>query len=526
MGTFVSLMLGSAIVLALLYMVYRWAVSGSADHAFNRVLLLCMYPLAFIALPLWGMMSGFAEADPAPDVLGTVAEYISYDEADPLPAAVGVPAATAPLWPVLLVGVYLAGVLAVGVLSVRDYLSLRRLVRSGRRIVCDGYDLVVTDRRDVAPLSWGRTIVINSADYEASADMILAHERHHIAAGHRHDLVLAQIVIIINWFNPAAWLMRDELRAVHEYQADIAVLGSGADSREYQMLLIRKSAGIRFSPLADNLNDSKIKKRITMMQIHEKLARRRMRAAVVIPAVAAAMMLLDMPAVASVLGAVDAAELPRKEAEPVKAAPADTIEYYVDGIRVPAKFIKAITPEAIKSIDVDKSGKRISFTLKEDDTLGKGEPIKVVGYGSSDKRVVRRTVQFEPGSVGSLAATPDGEVTITWNDGARMSGRLSVYKAGKPEYYIDGVPADIEAVRRIPVDSISGIHTGSDKGMYISLGNTPSPLRRVDLNPADVKEVYVDGVKADVNAVNALNPSMIRDIYVKKDGGVHIHTKK
>ena len=62
--------------------------------------------------------------------------------------------------------------------------------------------------------------------------------------------------------------------------------------------------------------------------------------------------------------------------------------------------------------------------------------------------------------------------------------------------------------------------------MYISLGNTPSPLRRVDLNPADVKEVYVDGVKADVNAVNALNPSMIRDIYVKKDGGVHIHTKK
>lgn len=52
---------------------------------------------------------------------------------------------------------------------------------------------------------------------------------------------MAQAVCIVNWFNPAAWLMRDELMLVHEYQADVAVIEHGNDPQEYQMLLIKKS---------------------------------------------------------------------------------------------------------------------------------------------------------------------------------------------------------------------------------------------------------------------------------------------
>ena len=63
------------------------------------------------------------------------------------------------------------------------------------------------------------------------------------------DLLIAQTVCIVNWFNPAAWLMRDELMLLHEYQADMAVIDRGLDRHGYQMLLIRKAAGARFPSL-------------------------------------------------------------------------------------------------------------------------------------------------------------------------------------------------------------------------------------------------------------------------------------
>ena len=61
------------------------------------------------------------------------------------------------------------------------------------------------------------------------------------------------------------WLLRRELRAIHEYEADEAVLRSGVDAREYQMLLIRKAAGRRWCSVANSFNHSKLKNRITMM---------------------------------------------------------------------------------------------------------------------------------------------------------------------------------------------------------------------------------------------------------------------
>ncbi len=65
--------------------------------------------------------------------------------------------------------------------------------------------------------------------------------------------------------HPAMWLLRRELRAIHEYEADEAVLDSGVDARSYQMLLIKKAAGGRWYSIANSFNHSKLKNRITMM---------------------------------------------------------------------------------------------------------------------------------------------------------------------------------------------------------------------------------------------------------------------
>ena len=74
-----------------------------------------------------------------------------------------------------------------------------------------------------------------------------------------------ECIILLQWFNPAAWLLKRELKDIHEYQADTSVLQSGIDATTYQLLLVKKAVGASSYTLANSFNHSKIKKRITMM---------------------------------------------------------------------------------------------------------------------------------------------------------------------------------------------------------------------------------------------------------------------
>ena len=94
---------------------------------------------------------------------------------------------------------------------------------------------------------------------------ILVHEQAHQRLGHSWDLLLVDLLGCLQWFNPAMWLLRVELRAVHEYEADEQVLRCGVDAKDYQMLLIKKAVGGRWYSIANSLNHSNLKNRITMM---------------------------------------------------------------------------------------------------------------------------------------------------------------------------------------------------------------------------------------------------------------------
>ena len=118
------------------------------------------------------------------------------------------------------------------------------------------------------------------------------------------DLLIAQAVCIVNWFNPAAWLMRDELMLVHEYQADMAVIDRGHDAQEYQMLLIKKAVGARFPSLANSLNHSKLKKLITMMYKAKSGAGRKWKALALVPALALALGLTGVPVVRAAVSTI------------------------------------------------------------------------------------------------------------------------------------------------------------------------------------------------------------------------------
>ena len=95
---------------------------------------------------------------------------------------------------------------------------------------------------------------------------ILAHEQAHIRACHSLDMWFAGCCAVLHWFNPAVWLLKQELQNVHEYEADESVIAHGVDAKHYQLLLIKKAVGAqRFTSMANSFDHSKLKKRITMM---------------------------------------------------------------------------------------------------------------------------------------------------------------------------------------------------------------------------------------------------------------------
>jgi hypothetical protein len=97
------------------------------------------------------------------------------------------------------------------------------------------------------------------------------------------------------WFNPAVRILKRELRDIHEYEADKGVIQSGVDAIKYQLLLIKKAAGSSSYALANSLNHSKIKKRITMMLKKESSKVARMKTLIFVPLVVASLYAFAQP---------------------------------------------------------------------------------------------------------------------------------------------------------------------------------------------------------------------------------------
>ena len=164
----------------------------------------------------------------------------------------------------LLGGCYFIGALIVLAFLLLSTIRMRRLIRSYPACNYGKYKLVICPEKIVS-FSWGHTVVLSQEDYERNPGEILLHEQMHLQHRHTWDLLWMECIMILHWFNPAAWLLMRELREVHEYEADNGVINNGIDATEYQLLLVKKSVGTRLYSMACGFNHSKLKNRITMM---------------------------------------------------------------------------------------------------------------------------------------------------------------------------------------------------------------------------------------------------------------------
>ena len=206
-----------------------------------------------------------------------------------------------------MVTLYLIGVI---VMILYFFVSLARLalfILKCEHIKQDDCRIILHRHNSVAPFAWCGYIMMPRRDWYEFGQMIVCHEKAHIECRHWIDLLFMQTGIIITWYCPAIWLLRNELHTLHEYEADSRVLASGIKREEYQMFLIKKTVGARFATLSNCLNHSSLKKRITMMLSSKPTGKARVRAFVMVPAMALALIGLATPAVSAVINEVSAA---------------------------------------------------------------------------------------------------------------------------------------------------------------------------------------------------------------------------
>src|SRR6185295_11607197 len=131
----------------------------------------------------------------------------------------------------------------------------------------DGWLRIVELSGDKAPCAFGNIIFINPAKYEwETYQQILLHEKVHILQGHSFDIILSEMVLIFQWFNPFAWIYRKELEKNLEFLTDDQVLRDPEVERDsYQLSLVKVSAPHFPLNLTTNYNQSLLKKRVAMM---------------------------------------------------------------------------------------------------------------------------------------------------------------------------------------------------------------------------------------------------------------------
>lgn len=260
LGMFFIYSVKVAVCLALFYLFHKLLMSRDTFHTFNRFAILSMMLLSLV-LPLVHLSldseTGINRGTVALE--GLVAQTVVADGGNGVGEGLT-------LTQVLLAAYVLGVVLFVGkaLLSVG---SLLRLIRRARCVEVRNGIRIYTMQGDISPFSWFRYIIMSEKDWQENRREIVLHEMAHIRRCHSMDVAVCNMMIVFQWYNPAAWLLKRELQTLHEYEADEAVLSAGVDATHYQMLLIRKAVGERLFSMANNLNHNSLKKRITMMKI-------------------------------------------------------------------------------------------------------------------------------------------------------------------------------------------------------------------------------------------------------------------
>lgn len=389
----------SAMALALLYTCIIPLLEKETFHRLNRILILGCLIMSF-AIPLVHFTGGtnptvdmVRQAVQLPEVLinGNAKEQSVWSWAD------------------IMTCIYIIGVVAIFTMTVVQTVRLTRQLRQCEHITDNRGNTVVLTDCATSPFCLFHYIVMSRDDYANNRSYILTHEQEHIRLGHSIDLVVLQVATIIQWFNPFVWLIGKNLKAIHEFEVDEAVLNKGIDATQYQKFLVIKAVGNRLQPFANNLNKESLKRRIIMMNQKRSNRWMMLKALFIIPVATLAVSVFantsDMSnmanAVSTTANTLSTTNMQTKQSDKkifrvveempkFKGGDAKLMEFLMMNMKYPESAIKA-----------KQQGRAIvGFVVGKDGTVSDVYIEKSTGYDVLDNeamRVVKSMPAWEPG---------------------------------------------------------------------------------------------------------------------------------
>ena len=287
---FLTYELKVAVLIATFYIFWRLLTAKETWHRLNRIVLLSTAVASFV-LPLCVItIHQTVEVDPLP--MEAIDETMLPETTAMQPEVAFSPSTVTPKqeqhfdWQLLLAVIYIIG---VAVVLSKMLLSVWRLhkmaLESEIHPLSDGRQIAINEEAKT-PFSWLKTVFLNHKDYEEGTTALLTHELGHIRLHHSVDVLLVELLTALQWFNPTMWMLRADLRTIHEYEADQQVISHGFNDIQYLHLLIRKAASQSGYSLANGFINSTLKKRINMITKPKSSRRQWLRFAYLLPIIA------------------------------------------------------------------------------------------------------------------------------------------------------------------------------------------------------------------------------------------------
>ena len=487
MGVFFIYILKSSVCLVLFYLFFRLLLSKETFHRFNRMALL---GVLFFSLLIPCIEVTTRHQVEVQQAVLSIEQLLLMAELEATPANVGAVQETSAIsWVQVVLLVYLAGILFLACRNIYSLICLFRLIHSGKHEKLEKGVTLVVHNQEIAPFSWMKYIVISRKDLEENGREILIHEMAHIHHRHSVDLLVADICIFFQWFNPSAWLLKQELQNVHEYEADETVINEGVNAKEYQLLLIKKAVGTRLYSMANSFNHSKLKKRITMMLKEKSNPWARLKYLYVLPLAAIAVTAFARPEISEKMEEISAV----KDNDLAEIVQEKVLQ---DTVKVSKDEKKdALVVTGVKSKEEEEI---VIFEVVEQmpeypggmSALQKYLSEKIAGSPMKGKAGGRVMVGFTVAETGKIK-----DVRVLQSDEASLNQEAERIVSEMPDW----IPGK-QRGRPVPVKYTVPIRFGN-----IRFAENKQPL------------IFADGKEISMDAMEKLDPSTIESFSVLKD---------
>ena len=498
MGLFFVYILKSSVCLAIFYLFYRLLLARETFHRFNRfsllgiLLLSCLLPLVEVSVK--------QETEVHQTMLTLEQLLMMADAVNATEAGARAETATV-IWIQVALLVYLAGIVFFAFRNVYSLVRLLMLLKSGKKEDIGSYlpgrkerVTLIVHNCDIAPFSWMGYIVISRKDLEENGREILIHELAHIHNRHSWDLLVADVCIFFQWFNPASWLLKQELQNIHEFEADETVIKEGVDAKQYQLLLIKKAVGTRLYSMANSFNHSKLKKRITMMLKEKSNPWARLKYLYVLPLAAIAVTAFARPEISEKVEEISAVKV-NDLAEIVETkSEENVVKELVDTTK---NKVVVVGYRTEKKDSVLTSGKK-KVAISVQGISGEGKPLVIINGKESDREVVNA---LNPERIESVSVIGPEKAIKVYGEKAKdgvMDIKLYSEKKFAPR------KIEIEGINKTRLDALNS--GAKSWGATFRSADGGKPL------------VIIDGKEATGDDPLAnISPDRIRSISVLKD---------